>query len=216
MFNWIRFSTLFLSWRARHAGALDGRTLIPHRDEERPPKYLLYLRDLGHWRAAALERRWQEYDLGLYPSYVRALRLCEQARARLEEVEGHCQRAEALRRERGTDRNLEALRRWHRARERARRRLERAELALGAARARRQSRWEEMGARFRALAAEMDHYMQIYSDANIKLRDQNDSPLGLLEENRPRLELPRGLRELHWEVPPRFAEPGLDRPSLPL
>lgn len=201
MLNWIRFSTLFLSWRARRVGKLDGRALIPHRDDDRPPKYLLYLRDIGHWRAAKLEWRWQIRDLVLFPAYVRALRLSEQARITLAEAEAQYERAEEMRRNRGTDRNIKALQRWTRLRARARRRANRAELALGSARARRQAKWEELGARFRTLAAEMDHYMQIYSVANVKARDDNDCPPGLLEEHRPRLEMPAGLRQIGWELP---------------
>jgi hypothetical protein len=214
MLNWIRFSPLFLSWRSRRAGKLDGRALVPHRDDPRPPKRLLYLRDLGHWLAARLEWRWHLHDRVLYPAYVRAFRLCEQARLRLVEAAEQYDRAEEARRNRGTDRNIKALHRWAKVREKARRRADRAELRLGAARARRQSKWEEMRARVEALAAEMDHYMQIYSDANVKARDDNDCPPGLLEENRPRLEMPKGLRQLDWDVPPRFPSQGARGPGL--
>lgn len=208
MFNWIRFSTLLLSWRARRAGTLDGRSLIPHRDDVRPPKYLLYLRDIGHWRAAQLQWRWHLSDRMLYPAYVRAYRLFEQARQRLDDATAQCEQADALRRSRGTERNIKALRRWTRLREKLRRRADRAELRLGSARARRQARWEEFRARFGALAAEMDHYMQIYSTSNVKSRDDNDCPPGLLEENRPRIEVPVGLRGLDWELPPQYAQQG--------
>lgn len=205
MFNWIRFSPLFLAWRARRAGALDGRALIPHQDDARPPKYLLYLRDIGHWRAAALGWRWQGYDLVLYPAYVRAYRSCEQGRQLLDEAEALYEQAALKRTERGTDKNIRALEHRQRIRERLRRRFARAELRLSWARAQRQAKWEEVCARFGSLAAEMDHYMQIYSDANVKGRDQNDCPPGLLEENRPRLEPPERLRRLDWTVVPRSA-----------
>lgn len=208
MLNWIRFSTLFLSWRARRAGSYDGRTLIPHRDDVRPPKFLLYLRDIGHWRAAQMHWRWHLRDKVLYPAYVRAHRLCEQARQRLDDAAAQCEEAESLRRTRGTEKNIKALKRWTKLRAKARRRADRAELLLGTTRAKRQAKWEEFRARFDALTAEMDHYMQIYSTANVKARDDNDCPPGLLEENRPRLDMPVGLRALDWELPPRYTHHG--------
>ncbi len=211
MFDWIRFSTLFLAGRARRAGAEDGNALIPHMGDQRPPKYLLYLRAIGSWRASGLQARWQWADRSLYPAYVRAQRLLEQARQRLAEADEIHRAAVARREERGTDRNKLALQRARRMRAEAMRRTERAELRLSRAQARRQARWEEFDAAFRSLAAETDHYMQIYADANIKHRDENDLPPGLLEENRPRLEQPAWLQRLDWTVPPlteRLPSPG--------
>lgn len=213
MSSMIRFSTLFLGWRARRAGTLDGRTLIPHPHDVSPPTYLFYLRGIGHWRAAMLSWRWHLHNLTLLTAYVKACRAHEQAQQLLDKAAGEYGVAEARRKERGTDKNIKGLQRSAKARERARRRVDRAELAVTGTRARRQAKWEGYAARFHALAAEMEHYMQIYSDANVKARDDNDCPPGLLEANRPRMEIPQGLRELDWGVFPRPQRMGANGPS---
>jgi|GEM_PF-2964430 len=202
MFNWLRFSPLFLAWRARRAGEADGKALVPHVGDERPPKYLLYLRDVGAWRCSSIQLRWQSADRSLYPAYVRAFRLHAQAGQRLAHAQEQQAAMKAQHAQRPTERNRQALAEATEALRRARRRLERAELRLSRSQARRQARWEEYDAAFRALAAETDHYMQIYADTNIKHRDGNDLPPGLLEEHRPRLERPAWLQGLDWTVPP--------------
>ncbi|MDB4895308.1 MAG: hypothetical protein JWN15_1570, partial [Firmicutes bacterium] len=212
--NMIRLSTLFLGWRARRAGTSDGRTLIPHPHDVPPPTYLFYLRSIGDWRAAMLAWRWQLHNLALFTAYIKASRMHEQANQLLDEVAGEYADAEARRNARGTDKHIKALHRCWKARERARRYRDRAELAVARARARRQAKWEGYGARFHALAAEMDHYMQVYSDANVKARDDNDCPPGLLEANRPRLEIPMGLRALDWGLPARTARRGANASSM--
>lgn len=214
MSSMIRFSALFLGWRARRAGTLDGQRLIPQPNDVPPPTYLFYLRGIGQWRAAMLAWRWHLHNLALFTAYVKACRTHEQAHQLLAKVEGEYEVAEARRKERGTAKNIKALQRLAKARNRARRHVDRAELAVTGTRARRQTKWDAYGARFQALAAEMEHYMQVYSIANIKARDENDCPPGLLESNRPRLELPMALRELDWTVPARPARPAKNARSV--
>lgn len=201
MFNRLRYSTLFLGWRARRAGALDGAALIPAGGDGRPPKYLLYLRSIGNWQAGNLEWRWKLHERVLYPAYVRASRLAEQAEQALEQLSREHELAQQRRLERGTEKNIKALRRAERVREAARRRAARARLKLDSAMARRQAKWRELRARFLTMAATFDQYMQIYSAANVKARDQNECPPGLLDENCPRPEMPPSLQTLSWELP---------------
>lgn len=201
MFNRLRYSTLFLGWRARRAGTLDGAALIPAGGDERPPKYLLYLRSIANWQAGNLELRWKRKDRILYPAYVRASRLAEQAEQALAQAAREYELAQQRRLERGTEKNIKTLRRAARVLEAARRRSAGARLKLDSVMARRQAKWKELRARFLTMTATFDQYMQIYSAANVKARDKNECPPGLQDENCPRPEMPPSLQTLSWDLP---------------
>ncbi|MDF2626698.1 MAG: hypothetical protein K0R39_529 [Symbiobacteriaceae bacterium] len=190
-----------LGWSAERNGRRDGRNAIPLPDDPTPPPYLLYLRDAGQNRLRRLALSWKWKDKALFPAWVRRKVRYEQACGALARAEQEAAAATARRDASPTARHTTGLAKAKRAVAKARARVNRAHDALAQAAARRQARWGIYQARLSAICHETDTHMQRYITANVGAREDGRTPLGLLDANRPRPEVPESLQRLAWNDP---------------
>lgn len=192
-------SKWLLGWSAERNGRRDGRNAIPMPDDSTPPPHLLYLRDQGQGRLRRLALSWFMRDKVLLPAWRKRKTLHAQAKAALDEAQKAAGTAEARRDAMPKAGNVQALARARRTVARAQARLDRTHERLTRAAAKRQARWNIYQARLSAIKGETDEHMQRYITANVGAREDGRTPLGLLDENRPRLIIPDSLQHLSWE-----------------
>lgn len=188
-----------LGWSAERNGRRDGRNAIPLPDDPTPPPYLLFLRDSGQGRLRRLELSWKRLDRVLFPAWARRRVRHGHAREALARAEEAAAGAVARRDASPKARHVRALAKAQRGVGRARARLNRAHELLTQAAAKRQARWNIYQARLTGICHETDELMQRYITANVGAREDGRTPVGLLDENRPRLGFPEALRQLSWE-----------------
>ncbi|HWI65089.1 MAG TPA: hypothetical protein VNT75_24945 [Symbiobacteriaceae bacterium] len=193
IFKWL------LGWSAERNGRRDGRNAIPLPDDTTPPPYLLVLRDAGQGRLRRLELSWKLKDKRLFTNWRRRKTLFEQAQATLAEARQAAGTAVQRHDASPKAKNATALARARRALAKAQSRLNRAQIELTHAAAKRQTRFDVYQARLNAICKETDVHMQRYIAANVGARDDGRTPVGLLDEHRPRLVVPATLQQLAWE-----------------